>query len=380
MAEMSGRNGLLLLFIHLFVQPTTTRAFTLGADSRPGEAVSSHSGPTNALYGHEQFHDEPLSEEQRHKRNAMWGNNFFFNQNNGWPSLLVSSEPPSMYMKGSLTGEHNRYRRMVPATDMRMIYWSEELAASAQRHANRCDFRHSRDRVNVGENIWAAPYTNYSDAIVRWFDEVNNPRCGCSQGYKHCCGHYIQLVWARTNLVGCGYARCRDVWGVLGRGHQNVFVCHYNPQGNRVFVNGNGQMLAAPAFTWAYNRGQVCSQCPEDAPACYDGLCYMPENYAAPNKNATTTFPNANNHKGYRWVETNDNSQQNGGGQGAAQNGSNQQQQPQQNSNNNSNGSNTTGSNNNSGQNGNNDAHRMGNQWDSQSKTENNRISQNTVE
>ncbi|PZQ93407.1 MAG: hypothetical protein DI539_31730 [Flavobacterium psychrophilum] len=36
---------------------------------------------------------------------------------------------------------------------MRMVYWSDELAASAQRHANRCDFRHSRDRVNIGENM-----------------------------------------------------------------------------------------------------------------------------------------------------------------------------------------------------------------------------------
>ena len=76
---------------------------------------------------------------------------------------------------------------------MRMLYWSEELAASAQRHADRCDFRHSRDRVNVGENIWAAPYANYSDAITRWFQEVNDPRCGCNHAYKHCCGHYIQV-------------------------------------------------------------------------------------------------------------------------------------------------------------------------------------------
>ncbi|CAD5223138.1 unnamed protein product [Bursaphelenchus xylophilus] len=253
-------------------------AFTLNA--KDSEPVISHSGPTNALYGHEKFFDEPLDHEQRVKRDVMYGygyNNQY--NNNGWPNLLLSAEPPTEYHKGWLTGEHNRYRRMVPATDMRMIYWSEELARSAQRHADRCDFRHSRDRVNVGENIWAAPYSNYSDAVLRWFDEVNNPRCGCSQGYKHCCGHYIQLVWARTTLVGCGYARCRDVWGVLGRGHSNVFVCHYNPQGNTVFINGYGQLVAAPAFTWAYNDNQRCSQCPPEAPACHEGLCYMPENY-----------------------------------------------------------------------------------------------------
>ena len=57
---------------------------------------------------------------------------------------------------------------------MNMLYWSDELAATAQRHADTCDFRHSRGRVNVGENIWAAPYSNYSDAISIWFNEVRN--------------------------------------------------------------------------------------------------------------------------------------------------------------------------------------------------------------
>lgn len=294
---------ILLLFLISYIS-LPSRAFNLHSEAH--ESVSSHSGPTNSLYGHEQFHDEPLSKEQRKKRNAMWGNGYG-NQQNGWPSLLASSEPPAGHMTGWISGEHNRYRRMVPATDMRMMYWSNELAASAQRHANRCDFRHSRDRVNVGENIWAAPYSNYSDALVRWFDEVNNPWCGCSQGYKHCCGHYIQLVWARTNLVGCGYARCKDIWGVLGRGHQHVFVCHYNPQGNKVFVQGNGQLYASPAFTWAYNRNQVCSQCPEDAPACHEGLCYMPENYV-PNSSKNQTAVNGNlwfNQQQQKATETN---------------------------------------------------------------------------
>lgn len=75
-----------------------------------------------------------------------------------------------------------------------MLYWSKELAASAQKHADTCDFRHSRNRNNIGENIWAAPYTNYSDAIQRWFEEVNDPHCQCNHAYKHCCGHYVQVI------------------------------------------------------------------------------------------------------------------------------------------------------------------------------------------
>ncbi|KAH7731930.1 LON-1 protein [Aphelenchoides avenae] len=241
-----------------------------------GEAEVSRSDPSNDdTNGNGNFvHTEPV--RSRRKRSPYF--NGYGTQ--GWPDLLLSSEAPNDYLKMWITNEHNRYRRMVPATNMRMLYWSEELAASAQRHANRCDFRHSRDRVNVGENIWAAPYANYSDAISRWFNEVNNPWCQCNHAYKHCCGHYVQVVWAQSSLVGCGYAHCQDVWGVYGRGHRHVFVCHYNPQGNTVYVTGQGSLYAVPAFTWATDDSQRCRDCPPDAPSCHEGLCYMPKSLA----------------------------------------------------------------------------------------------------
>ncbi|KAK6740459.1 hypothetical protein RB195_008742 [Necator americanus] len=223
-------------------------------------AQVSHSGPTSSA--------ETTPEEnngiQREKR-AYFLRQFPYYSNN----LLVTPDPPNDFMRKWITYEHNRYRRMVPASDMNMLYWSDELAASAQQHANTCDFRHSRGRVNVGENIWAAPYSNYSDAISIWFNEV---------------------VWAKTNLVGCGFARCRDVQGLFGRGHRNVFVCHYNPQGNTVFVTGSGQLYAVPAFTWASGNKGRCSDCPASAPACFQGLCYMPNEQEHVAAAATTTF------------------------------------------------------------------------------------------
>ncbi|EFO14135.1 SCP-like extracellular protein [Loa loa] len=157
---------------------------------------------------------------------------------------------------------------------MLLMHWSDELAMSAQRHANRCDFRHSTDRINVGENIWAAPYSNYTEAVSRWFNEVYDSRCDCKHAYKHCCGHYVQVVWAETNLVGCGYAKCRNIWGTQNHGHRHIFVCHYNPQGNTVYVTRNG-FFAIPAFTWAGDKPR-CSDCPSNAPACSQGLCFAP--------------------------------------------------------------------------------------------------------
>ncbi|EGT39772.1 hypothetical protein CAEBREN_28260 [Caenorhabditis brenneri] len=43
-----------------------------------------------------------------------------------------------------------------------------------------------------------------------------------------------------------------------------------------------------PAFTWASGDNGKCSNCPANAPACYQGLCYMPKNYE---HTTTTTTP-----------------------------------------------------------------------------------------
>uniref|UniRef100_A0A915Q0J2 SCP domain-containing protein n=1 Tax=Setaria digitata TaxID=48799 RepID=A0A915Q0J2_9BILA len=193
---------------------------------------------------------------------------------NSYSNMLIYSEPLNDHMKEIVTNEHNRLRRIVPATDMRLMHWSDELAMSAQRHANRCDFRHSNDRVNIGENIWAAPYSNYTEAVSRWFNEVYDSSCDCQHAYKHCCGHYVQVVWSETNLLGCGYAKCRDILGIRNRGHRNIFVCHYNPPGNTVYITREG-FFPIPAFTWAGDKPR-CSDCPSDASACSQGLCFAP--------------------------------------------------------------------------------------------------------
>uniref|UniRef100_A0A914RJY2 SCP domain-containing protein n=1 Tax=Parascaris equorum TaxID=6256 RepID=A0A914RJY2_PAREQ len=219
-------------------------------------SIISHSGP-NEFFRHRNMNVEVKKKKERARERRSPS---FFQTYNPFPNWLISSnlyvlETPLIYISDWNSGRYlnnkgNLYERLnseiilVPSTDMRMLYWSDELAASAQRHANRCDFRHSRDRINVGENIWAAPFANYTEAVGRWFDEIYDQRCQCKHAYKHCCGHYVQVVWARTNLVGCGYARCHDIWGVQGRGHHHIFVCHYNPQGNTVFVTGNRQLFA----------------------------------------------------------------------------------------------------------------------------------------
>jgi hypothetical protein len=56
------------------------------------------------------------------------------------------------------------------------------------------------------------------------YDYANN---SCQSGAV--CGHYTQVVWRSTKLVGCGVASCS-----AGNSKAQVWVCQYSPPGNYV--------------------------------------------------------------------------------------------------------------------------------------------------
>ena len=58
-----------------------------------------------------------------------------------------------------------------------------------------------------------------------------------------------------------------------------------------------------PAFTWTTGSKTQCSDCPEDAPACHEGLCYKPDapttttyNYGTNSQNEYTQEEDRNNY------------------------------------------------------------------------------------
>lgn len=148
--------------------------------------------------------------------------------------------------KATILEAHNRLRSAVAmglqpgqpgAQNMKEIVWDDELAARAQNWANQCTFKHDPQRTinrfTMGQNmaiIWStAPISDgdFTSRITNWFKEVNQYAFGSAWSPKT--GHYSQLVWADTNMVGCGFTYYKS-----GAKYNKLFVCNYGPGGNVV--------------------------------------------------------------------------------------------------------------------------------------------------
>jgi uncharacterized protein YkwD len=135
------------------------------------------------------------------------------------------AEGPTAAEQQTMLSLHNSYRAQhcVPA-----LTWSAELAASAQKWAEKCWIGHSprgksaRDRYS--ENIaWGGDRTAGS-AVDAWYKEVDKYNYG-SPGFASSTGHFTQMIWKNTKQIGCGVSSC--YFGAI-----RVWVCHYTPQGN----------------------------------------------------------------------------------------------------------------------------------------------------
>jgi len=137
---------------------------------------------------------------------------------------------------------HNKWRVEVGVTEK--LSYSPTLAMKAQawadnlKRTNHCRMQHSKPDGSYGENLFWASAGKSSDGskdlqkvspekvVNSWanekidFDYANN-RCKLGK----ICGHYTQVVWRSTTIVGCGMAACEDT-------QEQVWVCQYQPAGN----------------------------------------------------------------------------------------------------------------------------------------------------
>ncbi|XP_069349707.1 GLIPR1-like protein 1 isoform X2 [Eulemur rufifrons] len=185
-----------------------------------------------------------------------------------------SSTAPSITDPDFIDGcvrAHNEWRGKVrpPAGDMKYMSWDAGLAKMAKAWANKCKFEHNSclDKSYecyaafeyVGENIWLGGMRIFTPkaAITSWYNETefyDFDTLSCSK----VCGHYTQVVWAKSSKVGCAVAICPN----LGGPSTAIFVCNYGPAGN--FAN-------MPPYT----RGASCSLCSEKE-KCVMKLCKNP--------------------------------------------------------------------------------------------------------
>nr|XP_021521120.1 cysteine-rich secretory protein 3 isoform X2 [Aotus nancymaae] len=186
-----------------------------------------------------------------------------FPANGSEDSAFTTLSTTQTQVQREIVNKHNELRKAVspPARNMLKMKWNKEAAANAQKWANMCNYRHSNpsDRktsLKCGENLYCRVAPNsWSQVIQSWFDERDDFEFGVGPKTPDAVvGHYTQVVWYSSYLVGCGNASCPNQ-KVL----KYYYVCHYCPAGNwanRLYV--------------PYEQGSPCASCPDD---CDDGLC-----------------------------------------------------------------------------------------------------------
>ncbi|XP_055350989.1 cysteine-rich venom protein latisemin-like [Paramacrobiotus metropolitanus] len=143
---------------------------------------------------------------------------------------------------------HNYLRKTVSARNMRTLRWSNDAARVAQRWADTCPSGHDRNSArgipgfsSCGQNISWRPRgdTSWKKAIMQWYDEVKDFRyCRRPTGVV---GHYTQLMWADTSVVGCAIKTGCNTLGP----NTVVFVCNYCDAGN-IMMSGNPNSQYCP--------------------------------------------------------------------------------------------------------------------------------------
>ncbi|MEL6237236.1 MAG: CAP domain-containing protein [Pseudomonadota bacterium] len=131
--------------------------------------------------------------------------------------------------------DHNRAREAFGST---ALQWDAQLARDAEEWARylarRNTLQHSANdmRRGAGENLWMGSrgYFKPSQMIASFVDEGADfvpgrfPEVSRTGSWRDV-GHYTQIVWPRTQKVGCAMAAGQ---------HFDVLVCRYWPAGNVV--------------------------------------------------------------------------------------------------------------------------------------------------
>ncbi|XP_068179167.1 cysteine-rich venom protein isoform X3 [Antennarius striatus] len=172
----------------------------------------------------------------------------------------ICAENPAV--QTAIVDQHNAFRRAVepPASDMLIMRYDADVAASAQAWVDRCILAHGDPTTRMlngyelGENLfYSSKRTPWTDAIAAWHSEVASFTYPVGSANGRPTGHYTQVIWNSSYKVGCGVTFCPDE-------KVYFYACHYYRAGN---------FKGWPPYT----AGPPCASCPDD---CDDKLCTNP--------------------------------------------------------------------------------------------------------
>ncbi|BFZ19719.1 hypothetical protein BsWGS_22758 [Bradybaena similaris] len=141
--------------------------------------------------------------------------------------------------RAAIVEHHNHFRALTKAKNMPKLTWDPQLENLAQNFAAQCKVGHNPNRNNVagfqyvGENIGAGTADFDPKATVeQWYNEINDYDYSsntCAPGKT--CGHYTQVVSAKTTAIGCGVTYCPRFKQTLDIGFSAGYlvVCNYGP-------------------------------------------------------------------------------------------------------------------------------------------------------
>jgi uncharacterized protein YkwD len=133
---------------------------------------------------------------------------------------------------------HNAERKtlgLVPLVwDAKLTAYASAYAATQDKAGAGCAGVLKHSGGPYGENLyWYWTTTRVkatpAQALADWISEkkyYNYQTNSCASG--HDCGHYTQVVWARTLRVGCVARKCTS------NALATYIICNYDPPGNYV--------------------------------------------------------------------------------------------------------------------------------------------------
>ncbi len=130
---------------------------------------------------------------------------------------------------------HNKYREMHKVDALQL---DDNLCKKAQERLNQLLKEKNRNKLiikdygkNIGENLWIGEKKIFDikrleEACESWYNEKIKYKFD-SNKYQSGTGHFTQMVWKGTRIVGFGFLQYHE--------NKSYFLALYYPPGNKLF-------------------------------------------------------------------------------------------------------------------------------------------------